>query len=204
MNLQYILSCTAHKCVVEVDDIIKCSKNGFLGLPTIDYDSQVKKIESLKRKGEKEKEFIKKYVETKRTTLSSKIGKISFVFSVVAISASLILTISFVINPKFIEVHKSAYAALVILLIITFIITFTEYFRVLFEKDVSGAIIMAMEDKWVNQEESCSMTKLNEIDGKLDEIIEQMAVLNSICSKLDDIEKKIVVLNDEDAEQSNQ
>lgn len=204
MKSQHPLSPTAHNCVEEVDEIIKCSKKSFFGLLTIDHDAQTKKLESLKCKDNKEKEFIKKYVETKRTTFSSKIGTISFIFSMLAITASFIMTLIFMIDPDNVEKFMLAYIAALILLVFTFFTLLLSYIEVFLEKDVREDIIMAMEDKWGNRDESCSMTKLNKIDEKLNGIIEHMANLNSICSKLKEIEKKIAGLNDENREQSNQ
>ncbi|HZK60603.1 MAG TPA: hypothetical protein VFC41_00915, partial [Anaerovoracaceae bacterium] len=108
MSLKNILSDTGSELTREVDDIIKHpDKNWFWG----QFDSKTKanKIKSLINKGNEERCFIQKYVETKRATFSNDIARLSFMFSMVVAIGALMIAIYSMDHTTYIQNDKKLY-----------------------------------------------------------------------------------------------
>lgn len=145
------------------------SKNGTDIINDVEATLKNKDVDSLLQKysnDETKRVFIQKYIETKIATSNDTKTTISLLSSFLAVLAALMLNIYSIFFPEKLEEYQSWYVAILILLMVTFFITFVVYIYELFkQEDAREDIIVAIEDaKLENLNEESHIIPNPEID----------------------------------------
>lgn len=93
-----------------------------------------------------ERDFIQKYIETKKSFFGNKITDLSFILALLAIVSTTILNYSLFLYSEYVQQYKFLYEYGLIIFIFFFVCLMIFYVKKHFEKNVFEDIIIAIED----------------------------------------------------------